>query len=159
MYSVRSSRGRTNALAHCANPSQVLHVHMVHSPLRRSIELSLLMATVAAGCSTSRARKAASRSSFVPGFYRALHSQTAANCFTATERPSLGLTLPQVAGAADPELPLGCYLVERLIATRKNKVCYAYKYCWNLQSYIWRSWGTIFLFVMQDSTLSHQLQV
>ena len=101
-----------------------LIVHTFHC-----VDRSLLMATVAAGCSTSRARRAASSSSFLPGFYRALHSQTEANCFTAQPTLCPRLTLPQVAGSADLELPQGCYLVERLIATRKNKVCCAVETC------------------------------
>lgn len=107
-----------------------LYIHKRSSV--RLIESSLPMATVAAGCSSSRARRAASRSSFIPGFYRALHSQSAAISFTATSRVNPGLNLPEVSGAADPELPQGCYLVERLIAARKNKVC-STEYCSNLK--------------------------
>ena len=84
----------------------------------------------AAASSSSRSRRAASRSSFLPGFYRALHSRTAADCFTANRVDELSsrhhfISLPEVSGAADAEaeLPPGCYLVERVIAARKNKVC------------------------------------
>ena len=86
-----------------------------------------LMANIATA-SCSRARRAASTASFSPGFYRALNSQTSAidNCCSSnvTGRPkATGLILPEeVAGASDSELPPGCYLVERLIAVRKNKV-------------------------------------
>lgn len=80
---------------------------------------SVPMASVATA-SYSRARRAASSASFSPGFYRALNSQTSANCSMVTKATSL--ILHQVAGASDSELPPGCYLVERLIATRKKKV-------------------------------------
>ena len=85
------------------------------------------MATIAtARCSRAR-RRAASSTSFIPGFYIALNSQTSADCSVCTinERPKSLSLLSQVTGAADLELPPGCYLVERLIAVRKNKVCCA----------------------------------
>ena len=86
---------------------------------------------VAAANSSSRSRRVASRSSFLPGFYKALHSRTAADSFTASrvdERSGRHLSLPEVSGAAgvEAELPSGCYLVERVIAARKNKVSCAY---------------------------------
>ena len=87
----------------------------------------MAVAAPAAASSSSRSRRAASRRSFLPGFYRALHSHTAADCFTANrvdERSSRHLSLPEVSGAAGTgaELPPGCYLVERMVAARKNKV-------------------------------------
>ena len=88
------------------------------------------MAVAAVASSSSRSTRVASRSSFLPGFYKALHSRTAADCFTASrvdERSSRHLSLSEVSGAAgaEAELPPGCYLVERVIAARKNKVCCA----------------------------------
>ena len=83
----------------------------------------MAVASVAAGC-FSRSRRAASRTSFIPGFYRALHSQSTA-AVSVDERPNRRLRLPDVTetARAEAELPRGCFLVERLIATRKNKVC------------------------------------
>lgn len=70
------------------------------------------------------------KNSFLPGYYKALHIQTAADCFTASredDRSSRRLSLPEVSGPAgsEAELPPGCYLVERVIAARKYKVCCA----------------------------------
>ena len=76
----------------------------------------------ATACSSSRCRRVASRSSFLPGFYRALHSRAVADCFTANRVDDRHLSLPEVS-VAEAELPPGCYLVERVIAARKNKVC------------------------------------
>ena len=83
----------------------------------------MAVASVAAECS-SRSRRAASRTSFIPGFYRALHSQSTA-AVNVNERPSRRLRLPQVTetARAEAELPPGFFLVERVIAARKNKVC------------------------------------
>ena len=82
------------------------------------------MATVTtARC--SGARRAASSSSFIPGFYRALNSQTSAmpdGPLKTKRKQNLSLPVAEDVGTSQ-ELPPGCYLVERVIAARRNKVC------------------------------------
>ena len=99
----------------------ILHEYLVL--VQRSMALMANIAT--ARC--SRARRAASSASFSPGFYRALNQTSAidnCSCSKVTGRPKATSLIPplKVAGASDLELPPGCYLVERLIAVRKNNV-------------------------------------
>ena len=69
-----------------------------------------------------RATRNASRSSFTPGFYRAL------NASDESDIPSCpaNLSLPALSSAGESnlatELPPGCYLVERVVAMKSHKV-------------------------------------
>ena len=69
---------------------------------------------------SSRARRNASSSSFTPGFYRALDTHSSADLDVMQSCSSPASTL-RIATDYD-ELPSGCYLVERLISMRKQKV-------------------------------------
>ena len=69
-------------------------------------------------------RKAAS-SSLVSGFYRALNAQSSADVespsTSATRMTRLNLRLPTYYTAGD-ELPSDCFLVERVICTRRQSI-------------------------------------
>ena len=64
-----------------------------------------------------RSRRTTATSSFVPGFYRTLNSDVKALSSTsAIQSNTLALS------TSGDQLPDGCFLVERVITTRKHKV-------------------------------------
>ena len=71
--------------------------------------------------SASRTKRKAASNSFVPGFYRALNEQCSAKSATCTTavQSECNLRLP---ANAEEGLPSHCFLVERLISTKRNKV-------------------------------------
>lgn len=63
-------------------------------------------------------RRKASSDSFAPGFYHALDAYSSADMDVMQACPSSSLRL----ATDSDELPAGCFLVERLISMRKQKV-------------------------------------
>ena len=83
------------------------------------------MANVASTSARARRSRKAASNSFVSGFYRALNAQSSADVespsTSATRMTRLNLRLPTCDTAGD-ELPSDCFLVERVICTRRYKV-------------------------------------
>ena len=69
---------------------------------------------------TSRAIRKTSTSSYTSGFYRALNAYSSADSAMHMLMQQSSSTL-RLATDSD-ELPPGCFLVERLISTRRHKV-------------------------------------
>ena len=62
-------------------------------------------------------------SSFVPGFYRALNARSSADSSLAVSLSEhSNLTLPRNDDTGDADLPSDCFLVERVISARGQKV-------------------------------------
>ena len=72
-----------------------------------------------AASASARVRRSAAKSSFVSGYYQALHRQSTADAFTTSSSVPLSLSVD-----TDHDLPDGCFLVERLVAVRRYKVCH-----------------------------------
>lgn len=82
------------------------------------------MANVASGSAGTRRLRSAASISFVPGFYRALNARSSADfnsSAVSSERRS-NLTLPTNSDTGDAALPSDCFLVERVISSRRHKV-------------------------------------
>ena len=77
------------------------------------------MASVVAATNI-RVKRNASAASYAPGFYRTLNGLSSADFLQESPTStSSGLRL-----FSTDDLPADCYLVERLIAERKQKVCF-----------------------------------
>ena len=75
-----------------------------------------MMASIA---SASRSKRKAASNSFVPGFYRALNEQCSAKSATTAVQSEGNLRLP---ANTEEGLPSDCFLVERVVSARRNKV-------------------------------------
>ena len=85
----------------------------------------MAMAKVASRSARARRSRKAASNSFVSGFYRSLNAQSSADLdspsTSAARMIRSNLRLPTNHTAGD-ELPSDCFLVERVISTRRHKV-------------------------------------
>ena len=86
----------------------------------------MAIANVASTSARARRSRKAASNSFVSGFYHALNAQSSADLDSPSTRSAArmirsNLRLPTNHTAGD-ELPSDCFLVERVISTRRHKV-------------------------------------